>query len=311
MTEDGFGVNRYSYDSYNAGGRPSAPAHTRATSAPSKVDRPGAGSKRPPSKRSWNDEQVWLGWGPDGRTVGKRVDGSSAAADRRVEEASKRRAKNKGGDRYFKGTSIADAEIQVLTDPDKLAELTSKVSIIKGAPATTDEVIAVWKKAVKTANLFWRATEGGTNGQPKTPFDIIEENVRTAAVKNGTSLANQTVTERQKTISKMSDGTLWSYIDTAARQALGRAPTSSEIREFTSRANSIAANNPTIESVTTKYGPDGKPLPNSTRRVEQGAGEADYRMAAERMAQADPEAGAYQAATTYYNAFLKAISTPV
>ena len=307
-----FGVNKYSYESYASNGRPTAPS-PRTSAAPSKTSRGGSRSapKPSPKRQGWDPEHVWLGWGPDGRIVGTRNVGSSAAADRRTEAAAKKRAKNNGGDKYFKGTSVADAEIYVLKDPERLAELTNKVSAILGAPATTAEVLAVWKKAVTVANTFWRASEGGTKFQPKTPFDLIEEEVRAAEIKNGPSLAGKSITEKQKTITKLSDGQLWSYIDTAARQALGRAPTSSEIREFASRANSIAANNPMIESTTVKYGPDGKPLPNSTRRVEQGASDADYRMAAEKMANADPEAGAYQAATTYYNAFLKAIGTPV
>ena len=109
-------------------------------------------------------------------------------------------------------------------------------------------------------------------------------------------------------MNQLSDGSAYMIIKNAARQALGRNPTSSEVKQFAARAHRIAVSNPTISRSTVTT--DAMGNTSTSTKVKQGANADDFQMAAEKKVDTE-EAGAYQAATTYYNAMLSALDSIV
>lgn len=211
-----------------------------------------------------------------------------------------------------KGTSF-DAVLNLpyrwVNDKKKMNKLLTAVSAATGKPVTDFfEALEVWQVAVKTANQSWIGTNGGKNGAPLSPWDALGLMSRTPGG-YGNSLAKtgpRTTTSRS--VNEISDGDAWSVVNRAVTELLGRAASTSELQEFASRANRIAANNPTITRTTTKYDAQGRPVSESSK-TQQGASAGDYELAARNMANRDPEAGAYQAAATYYPKLLETLGS--
>lgn len=183
-----------------------------------------------------------------------------------------------------------------------------RVSQAVGQPVTSFEQFnSIWSSAVKTAQMSWAATQGGKNGSPLTVWDVFDLAKREGS-KYGYGAAPTTTVSHSSSVEKLSDGSTWSILKSALTNSMGRAPTNSELRRFASKANQIAARNPTRTRTVTTTGPGGSTSRSTTK---QGASAGDYQLAAENMANANPETGAYQAATTYYDAFLKGIGAMV
>lgn len=91
----------------------------------------------------------------------------------------------------------------------------------------------------------------------------------------------------------------------AAQSLLGRDPTKSEIGAFQKALNAYEKKNPTITTQTTNY--LGDTVTGQTSTTKGGVkAEARQLMAVEDV-KADPEYGAYQAATTYFDAMMQMI----
>ena len=91
----------------------------------------------------------------------------------------------------------------------------------------------------------------------------------------------------------------------AAQSLLGRAPTTSETKAFQKQLNAYQRANPTKTTTTQTTDASGNTSSSSTTSGgTTAAAESDM---AQQAAQQNPEYGAYQAATTYFNSLLNAI----
>ena len=179
-----------------------------------------------------------------------------------------------------------------------------RASLATGQPINSIiSFLPVWKQAVDLAAQSLKA------GSPMTPYDIMDLMKRDGGLGGTGYTGPRSVTTTSKSVDKISEGTAWAVINDAVTKAIGRAPSDSELKRFIGRANDIAVRNPTRTTTTTKYNKYGQAV-SSNSRSRQGASAGDYELAARNLA-ATPESAAYQAATTYYNAFAQALSSPV
>lgn len=160
-----------------------------------------------------------------------------------------------------------------------------------------------WKKAVDGAARVYQASGGAIKLTPAMVLDQMAE----TSLANGGGSGSGGGSSVAKSVTEISEGTAWSVLDSALRNAMGRAPTDSELRQFVSKASDIAHRNPTV---TKSSGSDSNGNSRSTTVTQAGANENDYALAAMKMA-ATPEAGAFQVASTYFNALRAALDSPV
>lgn len=232
-----------------------------------------------------------------------------------------------------------------LYEDDKFADKVKKRLIAAGRldPEKAGDMLAVedaWGKVLAISANYY------AKGRKRTPWDVLELEKRNApgsTVPKGYSATTgqmlpgwttgadgnpvhapygldpetgkpkgrfQSSSSTSSNVNDLTDGDAWAIMRNAATNALGRKASHEEIREFAYRANQIAAENP--DEVTTNQTVDaatGSSASATTRK--SGFNQND----AERMAQEEledtPEAGAYQAATTYYNAMLGALDSTV
>lgn len=171
------------------------------------------------------------------------------------------------------------------------------------------DFLAVWKQAVDLAAQSWEASDGK---KALTPYDIFDMMRREApggaAAIGGSQTGPRSIRQKVTSINRLSDGSAWQLLKSAAREALGREPTHEELRSFAARANQIAAENPDVTTTVMETDENG----NTTTRVDNqpGATAADFQTAAEEEMDTE-EAGAYQAATTYFDALVRGLDSVV
>lgn len=185
---------------------------------------------------------------------------------------------------------------------DQKQELRNKLSLIdKSALTASDSDIAkIWGDYAQQAANYLSA------GQNITPWDILSKDI---AARGG-----QPVSKAGTRTETTSDTSLTSRIDSdaifrsAAQSLLGRDPTAAENAKFQSLLNAQEQANPTTATISTTTDDQGNVI--AQNRTSQGgvtaAGAAEL---ARRQALQNPEAGAYQAATTYFNAFRQALAS--
>lgn len=192
------------------------------------------------------------------------------------------------------------------------AEAYKRVGDSIGRPITSfEQFIGVWETAAITAGKSWAATDGGKKGSPLTIWDVFDLAKRDGSkygYGDGSGGAGGTTISKSTSVEKLSDGSVWSILKQAATQSLGRAPTTDELQRFASKANQVASANPTMSTTRTTTSAGGS---TSHTTTQQGASAGDYQLAAENQANANPEAGAYQAASTYFNALIQGMESVV
>ena len=175
-----------------------------------------------------------------------------------------------------------------------------------------EELQKIWYTAVSMAADAW----ANGQGSKVTVFDILESLAPTGA--GGPPKGqrwSQTVTETN--ITEIGPETARAILTNALTEHLGRAPTQEEIEDFASRANAIVSANPQVTETTTtqEWDPelgDYVPTERTTRQIGPSAEEVRnmVQQAAVDEAMESDEYGAFQAATTYFNALLQAIASP-
>lgn len=245
-----------------------------------------AGGKKitTPTGGAFNPDSVWMG-----ERLWTHID-----ADKGVHDDA-RKSKNP------RGEALNDAMVK----PWEWNQKQWQTQMARAGVTTRDEFMQVWSKAVDWANQSWQATKGGANGKPITPFDALDLIRRETATSVGGAR-----TQTQKSVEEISDGQAWSVIDGAVRNAMGRGATDAEMRRFIARAHDLAARNPNISTTTSQQSVDGKSS-STTQHSKTGTSEADYQLAAAKMAADDPEAGAFQAAGPLFKALVDALGATV
>lgn len=164
-------------------------------------------------------------------------------------------------------------------------------------PADMHAVYLQWQDAVEEAALR------KYYGQNITPFQVIAMRLSLAAGMNNNR--EQTATRTSYNIPSPQDGE--AMVTDLFHSALGRDPSKDELAKYTSMLVGIAKANPSVENTTS----DKTGAHTTSTSTTHSLSQAGMEQALLDKVKADPEYGAYQAATTYYNAALKAIGSPV
>lgn len=169
--------------------------------------------------------------------------------------------------------------------------------------ATFDETVAAWAKVVDRA-ADWQSF---APDKGYTPEDIIDLQF---GGPDGSPAAprTKTVVENQRTLTSNDDAR--ALLRNMMRRDLGRTPSEKEVDDFQAKLNEAQTKNPYTRTTTTTYGADGSATGSETTTtggIDEGGFADSY------LENTDPESeyGRYQAATTYFNALMQAIQSPV
>jgi hypothetical protein len=88
------------------------------------------------------------------------------------------------------------------------------------------------------------------------------------------------------------------------KENLGRNPTKAELNRWAGRLINKSESDPTVTTSTTSYSGQNT---STVSRTKEGFSDTEAEEYLRSVTEADPEFGAYQAATTYMNALMNAI----
>jgi hypothetical protein len=166
-------------------------------------------------------------------------------------------------------------------------------------PNSWDEINKVWYTAVQEAGLRFSAT----NGKDKvTPYDLIDMMAGVGGNGKGKN-SNRTMTHTSVSTQTLDQESADGIVRAIFQQSMGRDPTDGELSDYRTMMTGYAKDHPQTTTTTTKYDGQGNEA-SSTSNTKGGITESGLQNMAAQHAQADPEYGTYQAATTYWNALL-------
>lgn len=148
-------------------------------------------------------------------------------------------------------------------------------------------------------------------GKKLTPWDILAKD---RDQREKAFIKPRSVTQTATNLDISSALTARAIFNEATRALLGRAPTKAETRSFQARLNAYERANPQTTTTTTTYaggqvGAAGTgDVTGQTSVTKGGVAAADRAMIAEEAAKADPEYGAYQAATSGMNWLMEMVN---
>lgn len=144
------------------------------------------------------------------------------------------------------------------------------------------------------------------SGKKVSPWDVISKDMTQREASGAAASQARTVTSTQTQAQLSSRTDASALFEQAASSLMGRAPTKSESAKFFGALNKYEKANPQTTTTTSNYSDVGDLTSQSS--TSKGGVSADARAyLAEQQAKADPEYGAYQAATTYMGALMQAI----
>lgn len=175
-------------------------------------------------------------------------------------------------------------------------------------PSDFNSAVAFWKQAVEYAGNQY------TNGNKKvTPWDVVQQSLglsKAAGAGNGpkTTTATNTSTATQV----LTNGDADAMVQAMYQNELGRNATDGELSRYRSMLINKSKNDPATTKTTTTTHTDGKGNSTSSNNSVQTGGESATGMNndLQTQVQADPDWGAYQAATTYMQAIEGLFSSP-
>lgn len=159
-----------------------------------------------------------------------------------------------------------------------------------------------WASYVAQAGAYWQ----NGNGRGLTPWDIMSMD-RSNREQQGPTKSTSTSTSTALDISTKEDA---SYIaQQAARSLLGRDPTQQEVTKLLGTLNQYERANPrvTTSTQTSTQQPGGDSTSSSTSNTQGGVSAEGRSMLAQQQLKQNPEYGAYQAATTYFNDLMQVL----
>lgn len=168
-----------------------------------------------------------------------------------------------------------------------------------------DSMVLAWDGLVDRASTTYMLSEGEKKVTPWDVLDLIQREDEAANGGDDELDPNRSVTKVSKSIQDITEGQAWSVLQNNLSRMLGRDPSDQEIRDFTHRMNGLAARNPAISKTVQQY-KDGEVV-SETSRVDPGFTADDMMQTSYEAAQSDPEYGAFQAASTYFNATQSAL----
>jgi hypothetical protein len=151
-------------------------------------------------------------------------------------------------------------------------------------------------------NYAAQAAQYFSQGKRLTPWDILaKDRDQREAYLNTPRSVTQTSTNYDMSTREDAHGIFLQ----AAQSLLGRDPTKAEIGAFQKALNAYEKANPTVTTQTTNY--MGDTVTGATSTTKGGVKEGARQLMAMEDVKADPEYGAYQAATTYFDAMMEMI----
>jgi hypothetical protein len=159
-----------------------------------------------------------------------------------------------------------------------------------------DQVAQLWAGYAEQAAAYYSANN------KLTPWDILAKDraARESYMKTPRSV---TQTSTNQNLSSREDA--HALFLQAAQSLLGRDPTQAEISAFQKSVNAYEKAHPTVTTTTSNY--IGDQLKSQSSNTTGGVTDAARGLMATEDIKRDPEFGAYQAATTYFDAMMAEI----
>lgn len=201
-----------------------------------------------------------------------------------------------------KGTDGAVADFWSWSDAERSAwgQRLQRLGVIKD-PTDFNGMYSAWQDAVKAASNWY------VHGSRKvTPWQAVD--ILAGARSDGTGSktprpSTQTATSRSFDIPTVEDAHALSR--QVSQALLGRDPDENEMSRVASMVTAYARKHP--KTTTTTQHDDGYGNTSTSSTSSGGYSASSLQDVAQNEVKADPEYGAYQASTTYYNAMLSAI----
>lgn len=232
-------------------------------------DQPTGGGASP------KDPPVFLGWGESPKGLG-----GFALTPKVTQKVSEVKSQYYGWDQATKDKFLSQAALAGY-DVNNMRD---------------GQLAALWGSYVEQAANYFG---GGAN---ITPWDIMAKD---RAQREAYMNTPRTVTQKSTAYDLSSEGDARAIFYSAAQSLLGRDPTKAEVSQFQKSLNAMERANPTVTTTTSNY--IGDTLQSQTSTSEGGVKEGARQMMSMDQAKANPEYGAYQAATTYFDALMRAI----
>lgn len=191
-------------------------------------------------------------------------------------------------------------------DPVKkkaLIDISLKLGYINSPNSITDSALfAVWSRYVNSAAGYQ------SKGQNFTPWSImlIDSIAQENAKKEG-QMGKAPVTQTSTSTDLSSKLDARGILNTASRTLLGRDPTEEESNRFWQTLNAAERQNPKTTTTTTAYDAEGN-IANQNSTTSGGLSGEGVNILAADEAKANPQYGAYQAATNYMNVLRNMVS---
>lgn len=198
-----------------------------------------------------------------------------------------------------------DELLSWLSDESKVKQIKDAANKAGLAVESYDDVAKLWGSVVDQA-----ASSYSFGGKKVTPWALIQ--LRGKFV--GSDGRFQDKVSTSTTIDEMDPAQARSMFETAAQQALGRAPTKAEVDDFIAKAQTIAHDNPAISTTRSKVGFDGNVEVGNQSTITKGGADvvnAKSQVAAMDQAKQSEDYAAYQAAGNYFPMLFEALNSPV
>jgi hypothetical protein len=242
--------------------------------------------------------------------------------------------------------SIAEAMALFYEDDFDLNRLSEEAEKYGLKAESMDDLLAVWESAVTySANKYaagskktpwemiplmagaWRGDGSAADRSRALAQSLNEPRTMTQTAHT----AGRTITETATQVDISNPEQSRALVQNVLSQALGRWATGAELEEFVGTLNAYQRNNPSVSTRTTTVAPETRTQTttespdgsqssstsvqggesNSSTTSQQGATAEGGQQLLLENAMESPDYGAYQAATTYYQALLGALDAPV
>lgn len=160
------------------------------------------------------------------------------------------------------------------------------------------DIAQMWGTYAEQAAAYYKAGRG----QRLTPWDILAKD---RAQREAYSNKPRSVTQTSTSYDMSTQQDAHAIFMQAAQSLLGRDPTKSEVATFRRAVNAYEKANPTVTTATTNY--MGDEVTGQTSTTTGGVKDSARSLMAMEDVKADPEFGAYQASTTYFDAMMEMI----
>lgn len=191
-----------------------------------------------------------------------------------------------------------------LWDEEELDDAMKKMQDAGLDVRSFDDVTSVWESLVERAAKTYTFSKGERKVTPWDVLDLVKREDESA--NGGEDPENFTHVSTNKSVQDISEGEAWSVLQSNLSRMLGRDPSDQEVRDFSVRMNNLAARNPAISKTISTY-KNGRLTNSKTVEKDSGFTADDMVMNSYEDAQADPEYGAFQAASTYFNSAMGAL----